>query len=82
MSKLNANDIAYYGKPITSLNREELLAALLDLANIINACPVKGECAKLVETRRTIDKITTTKMETHERGSVISGTLSDGSLGL
>lgn len=50
MSKLNANDIAYYGKPITSLNREELLAALLNLANIINACPVKGECAKLVET--------------------------------
>ena len=47
MSKLDANDIAYYGKPITSLTKEELIAALLDLANIINACPVKGECEKL-----------------------------------
>lgn len=48
MSRLDADNIAYYGKPITSLNREELLAALVALANIINDCPVKGECGKLL----------------------------------
>jgi len=48
MGKLDVNDIAYYGKPITSLTKEELLGALLALANIINDCPVKGECEKLL----------------------------------
>ena len=51
MSELEVKDVAFYGKPISSLNKEELLEALLPLANIINDCPVKGECGKLVGTK-------------------------------
>jgi len=47
MSKLGVKDVAYYGKPIASLNKEELLETLLELAKIINDCPVKGDCKKL-----------------------------------
>lgn len=50
MSKLDVNDVAYLGKPIALLNKEELLQALLALASIINSCPVKGECEKLLDT--------------------------------
>ena len=49
MSKLDYKDVAYYGKPIASLNKEELLEALLELAKIINDCPVKGDCKKLFD---------------------------------
>jgi hypothetical protein len=47
MSKLDVKDIAYYGKPIESLNKEELLEAILELAQMINDFPVKGNCKKL-----------------------------------
>jgi hypothetical protein len=50
MSKLDVKEVAYYGKPIASLNKEELLEALLELAKIINDCPVKGDCKKLFDT--------------------------------
>jgi hypothetical protein len=49
MDKLDYKDVAYYGKPIASLNKEELLEALLKLAKIINDCPVKGDCKKLLD---------------------------------
>lgn len=50
MSELDGKNVAYYGKPITSLTKEELLEALLELAKIINDCPVKGNCRKLLDT--------------------------------
>ena len=53
MSKLDVDDVAYMGKPIALLNKEELLQALLALANIINSCPVKGKCEKLLDTTDT-----------------------------
>jgi len=49
MSKLDYKDVAYYGKPITSLTKAELLEALFGLAKIINDCPVKGDCKKLID---------------------------------
>lgn len=49
MSKLDYKDVAYYGKPIASLTKAELLEALLEMARIINDCPVKGECRKLIK---------------------------------
>ena len=50
MSKLDYKDIAYYGKPITSLTKKELLEALLVLSKMVNDCPVKGDCKKLFVT--------------------------------
>jgi hypothetical protein len=49
VTKLDYKDVAYYGKPIASLNKEELLEVVLELAKIINDCPVKGGCKKLFE---------------------------------
>jgi len=49
MDKLDAKNVAYYGKPITSLTKAELIEALMEMARIINDCPVKGECNKLIE---------------------------------
>ena len=49
MSKLNYKDVAYYGRSIESLTREELLDAFLDLAKTVNDCPVKGDCKRLFD---------------------------------
>lgn len=49
MSKLTSKDVAYYGRAIESLTKEELLEAFLELAMIINDCPVKGDCKRLLE---------------------------------
>ena len=46
-SGLQPEKIGYYGKPITSLTKKELLKALLELSEKINNCPVKGECAEI-----------------------------------
>jgi hypothetical protein len=48
-SGLQPDKIGYYGKPITSLTKEELLKVVLELSEIINDCPVKGECAEIVK---------------------------------
>jgi len=37
------NKIGYYGRPITELSREELLAAIAELADIYNECKRKNE---------------------------------------
>ncbi|MBW1693781.1 MAG: hypothetical protein JRJ41_06405 [Deltaproteobacteria bacterium] len=54
MSKLDYKDVAYYGKPITSLTKAELLEALFELAGIVNDCPVKGDCKDLID-KKTIE---------------------------
>jgi hypothetical protein len=48
-SGLQPDKIGYYGKPITSLTKEELLKVVLELSEKINNCPVKGECAEIVK---------------------------------
>jgi hypothetical protein len=38
MKNLSYSDIGFYGKPIDSLSREELLEALFELVHIIQNC--------------------------------------------
>ena len=42
MKKFDHKDIGYFGKPITSLSREELLEALEELAAILYECSAKN----------------------------------------
>ena len=54
MSDLELDIIGYYGKPVSSLNRDELLKVILELSEIIYNCPAKGKCSeilKLIEKR-------------------------------
>ena len=49
MSKIDSKQIAYYGKPIDSLTREELISALEELAGAIHACAVKNKrCSEII----------------------------------
>ena len=43
LKKLDALEIGYYGKPIVSLTREELLEAFAEVAAIINECSVNDK---------------------------------------
>jgi hypothetical protein len=47
MSKIECKQIAYYGKPIDSLTRDELISALEELAGAIHDC---AEANKSVQT--------------------------------
>ena len=49
MNDLHADNVGYYGKPLSSLTREELIKALLELQEIIHNCPVKGRCNEILE---------------------------------
>jgi hypothetical protein len=49
MTKIDCKQIAYYGKPIESLTRDELISALEELASAINDCAVKNKkCAEII----------------------------------
>lgn len=43
MKKFNPKEIGYYGKPITTLTRDELLEAFAELAAIIYESSVKDK---------------------------------------
>jgi hypothetical protein len=43
MRKYEPNEIGYYGKPITTLTREELLEAFAELAGFIHECVITGK---------------------------------------
>ena len=43
MSKIECKQIAYYGKPIDSLTRDELISALEELAGAIHDCAVANK---------------------------------------
>jgi len=50
MAKIDASQIAYNGKPIDSLTREELISALEELAGAIHDCAVKNKrCSELIK---------------------------------
>jgi len=50
MPKIDRNQIAYYGKPIDSLKRDELITALEELAGAIHRCAKENkECAKIIK---------------------------------
>jgi len=49
MSKIDCKRIAYYGKPIESLTREELISALEELAGAIHDCAeANKKCADIL----------------------------------
>jgi hypothetical protein len=50
MSKIDASQIAYYGKPIDSLTRDELISALEELGGAIHDCAVKNKkCRQIIQ---------------------------------
>ena len=49
MSDLQPDKIGYYGKPISSLTKDELLKVVLELSEIIFHCPVLGKCKEVME---------------------------------
>jgi hypothetical protein len=50
MSKINCKQIAYYGKPIDTLTREELIGALESLAGAIHECAMGNrKCAEIIQ---------------------------------
>jgi hypothetical protein len=49
MSDFHPDNVGYYGKPLSSLSKDELLKAVLELTEIIHNCPVKGRCNEILE---------------------------------
>ena len=49
MSDFHPDKIGYYGRPVSSLTKDELLKAVMELAEIIYNCPVKGKCNEILE---------------------------------
>jgi len=50
MAKTDSKQIAYYGKPIDSLTRDELISALEELAGAIHDCAVKNKrCSEIIK---------------------------------
>jgi hypothetical protein len=52
MSKIDCKQIAYYGKPIDTLTRDELISALEELAGAIHDCTVGNKrCSEILKIR-------------------------------
>jgi hypothetical protein len=49
MSDFHPDNVGYYGKPLSSLSKDELLKAVLEITEIIHNCPVKGRCNEILE---------------------------------
>jgi hypothetical protein len=50
MPKIDCKQIAYYGKPIDSLTREELISALEELAGVIHDRAMKNKrCSEILK---------------------------------
>ena len=49
MTRIDCKQIAYYGKPIDSLTRDELIRALEEMAGAIRDCAVgRKKCADIL----------------------------------
>jgi hypothetical protein len=49
MKKIDCKEIGYYGKPIESLTREELISALEELAGAICECAAQDKkCSEIL----------------------------------
>ena len=56
MTRINCKQIAYYGQPVESLTRDELISALEDLAGAIHDCAVKGKkCDEIIQIKENIE---------------------------
>ena len=49
MIDLELDKIGYYGKPVSSLSKDELLKVVLELSEKIYNCPVKGSCREVLK---------------------------------
>ena len=49
MRDLELDKIGYYGRPVSSLSKDELQKVVLELSKIINKCPVKGNCRDILK---------------------------------
>ncbi len=50
MSKIDCKQIAYYGKPIDSLTRDELISAFEELAGAIHDCAMGNKkCGEIIQ---------------------------------
>lgn len=50
MSKIDRKRIAYYGRPVDSLTRDELITALEELAGAIHDCAKgKTKCGQIIK---------------------------------
>lgn len=49
MSNFRPDNVGYYGKPISTLTKDELIKAVLELAEIIITCPQNGKCKDVVK---------------------------------
>lgn len=49
MAYLEPDKIGYYGKSVSSLSKDELMKVVLELAEIIHNCPVKGKCNEILK---------------------------------
>ncbi len=49
MGDFQSDQVGYYGKPVSSLTKDELLKAVLEISEIIYNCPVKGKCSEILE---------------------------------
>ena len=50
MTKIDCKQIAYYGKPIESLTRDELISALEELAGAIQDCATGNKkCEEILQ---------------------------------
>jgi hypothetical protein len=56
VTKIDCKQIAYFGKSIESLTRDELISALEDLAGAIHDCAVKGKkCNEIIQIEESIE---------------------------
>ena len=49
MSDFHPDKIGYYGRPVSSLTKDELLKVVVELSEIIHNCPEKGKCYEILE---------------------------------
>jgi hypothetical protein len=56
MSKVDRKEIAYCGKPIDKLSREELLQALEELATAIHDCAIRdNKCQEIIHVKKNFE---------------------------
>ena len=56
MTKIDCKEIAYNGRPIESLTRDEMIIALEELAGAIHDCAEKGKkCEALLQIKPSIE---------------------------
>ena len=56
MAKIDCKEIAYNGRPIDSLTRDEMISAFEELAGAIQDCAEKGKkCESLLHIKKSIE---------------------------